>query len=157
MRLTRSTWILVDGGKDALVKSLVDVTSNVKDTPGDPAPYGSFLLGRLAAYADLPVSTISLITLSVEVEKDTHHVKMWRSVSLDWSRARRGSMAETMRRSRARCRGPRPAEERDLVENTGMGWVEQVVLRGAMALGVVLSREQVHDLGHEGDALVTPL
>ena len=28
-----------------------------------------------------------------------------------------------------------------------------MVLRGAMALGVVLSREQVHDLGHEGDAL----
>ena len=89
-----------------MVKSLVDVTCNMnKDTPGDAAPYGFFLLGRLAAYADLPASTISLITLSVEVEKDTHHVKMWRSVSLDWSRARRGSMAETMRRSQARCRG----------------------------------------------------
>ena len=48
---------------------------------------------------------------------------------------------------------PRPAEERALVETTGMGWVEQAALRGAMALGIVLSRDQIYELGHGGDAL----
>ena len=96
----------------------------------------------MAAYADLPAATISVITLFVEVEKHEDHVKMWRSGLMagkkgidDGDDAKKSSKV------------PRPAEERELVESTGMGWVEQVVLRGAaMAMGVVLSREQIHDL-----------
>ena len=38
-------------------------------------------------------------------------------------------------------------------EKTEMGWVEQVVLRAAMTMSIVLSREQAQELGHEGDAL----
>ena len=125
-----------------MIKALVDVTSNVKDTPGDPAPYGSFLLGRLAAYADLPATTISTTTLFVEVEKGDDHVKMWKSGLAAGKKGIDGG--DDAKKS---SKVPRPAEERELVESTGMGWVEQVVLRGAaMAMGVVLSREQIHDL-----------
>ena len=34
-----------------------------------------------------------------------------------------------------------------------MSWVEQAALRGAMAMGISLSREQIYEMGHEGDAL----
>ena len=47
-------------------------------------------------------------------------------------------------------KAPKPADERELIEKTGMGWVEQVILCAAMALGIVLSAQE---LGHEGDAL----
>ena len=91
-----------------MIKALVDVTSNVKDTPGDPAPYGSFLLGRLAAYADLPAATISIITLFVEVEKHPDHVKMWRSGLEAGKKGIDGG--DDAKRSRARCRGRQRSE-----------------------------------------------
>ena len=92
-----------------MVKSLVDVTSNVKDTPGDAAPYSSFLLGRLAAYADLPAATISIITLFVEVEKHPDHVKMWRS-GLEAGKKGIDGGDDAKKSSKV----PRPAEERDI-------------------------------------------
>ena len=78
----------------------------------------------------------------MEVEKGDDHVKMWKSGLAAGKKGIDGG--DDAKKS---SKVPRPAEERELVESTGMGWVEQVVLRGAaMAMGVVLSREQIHDL-----------
>ena len=39
-------------------------------------------------------------------------------------------------------RTPRPSEERALIETTGMSWVEQAALRGAMAKEIVRVRQR---------------
>ena len=44
-------------------------------------------------------------------------------------------------------------QQNNVIETTGMSWVEQAALRGAMAMGISLSREQIYEMGHEGDAL----
>ena len=84
----------------------------------------------------------------MSVEKDSDHVQMWKS-GLEAGKNGTGGGDDEKKPSKT----PRPAEERALVETTGMGWVEQAALRGAMALGIVLSRDQIYELGHEGDAL----
>ena len=125
----------VDGGKDGLIRALADVTSNVTtdDIPIDGSPFGSFLIGRLAGHADLSPSTIATIALFVSVEKDSDHVKMWKS-GLEAGKNGTGGGDDEKKSSKT----PRPADERALVETTGMGWVEQAALRGAMALGIRL-------------------
>ena len=84
----------------------------------------------------------------MSVEKDSDHVKMWKSGQEAGKNGTGGGDDE-----KKSSKTPRPADERALVETTGMGWVEQAALRGAMALGIVLSRDQIYELGHGGDAL----
>ena len=118
-----------------MIKTLSDVTSDVmKDSPGDAAPYGSYLMGRLVAYADLPTATVSHLSVFVDVEKGPAHVRMWKA-GLE-SGCKEIDGGDDAKKS---SKVPRPSDERDLVEKTGMGWVEQVVLRGAIAMGIVLS------------------
>ena len=104
-------------------------------------------MARLAARSDLPAAEIAHIGVFVEIGKDPAHVKMWK---LGVKSLEDINIAEEARRGR---KAPKQADERELVEKTGMGWVEQVILRAAMAMGIVLSREQAQELGHEGDAL----
>ena len=68
---------LVDGGKEGLTKALCDVTSDVKEFPADGAAYGSYLVGRLMAYAD--VSAASIAHLAVFVEERSR-ICMYRDV-----------------------------------------------------------------------------
>ena len=138
----------VDGGKDGLVRALADVTLNVNDIPIDPSPFSSFLVGRLTGRAGLPPSTITIIALFVDVEKDPDHVRMWKA-GLEAGKNGTGGGDDERRSNRT----PSPSEERALIETTGMSWVEQAALRGAMAMGISLSREQIYEMGHEGDAL----
>ena len=53
---TASPFDLVEGGKERLMKELLAVTSDVKHFPNDGSPYGSLLVARLAAKADLPAA-----------------------------------------------------------------------------------------------------
>ena len=129
------------------MEKLLAVTSDVTHFPKDDSPYGSLLAGRLASQSVLSAVDIEMLGVFVEMDKDHSHVKMWKAglkslEDLD-------SASEARRSSKA----PKSTEERELVEKTGMGWVEQVILRAAMAMGIVLSREQAQELGHEGDAL----
>ena len=110
-----------------MVRALADVTLNVNDIPIDPSPFSSFLVGRLAGRAGLPPLTITIIALFVDVEKEPDHVKMWEA-GLEAGKNETGGDDE--RRSN---RTPKPSEERALIETTGMSWVEQAALRGAMA------------------------
>ena len=48
---TDSPFNLLEGGEEKVVKDLLAVTSDVKQFPADDAPYGSFLVGRLAAHS----------------------------------------------------------------------------------------------------------
>ena len=105
-----------------MIKTLSDVTSDVmKDSPGDAAPYGSYLVGRLVAYADLPTATVSHLFVFVDVEKGPAHVRMWKA-GLE-SGCKEIDGGDDAKKS---SKVPRPSDERDLVEKTGMGWVEQV-------------------------------
>ena len=128
---------LVDGGKEGLSKKLCDVTSDVKMFPADGEPYGSHLVGRLAARADISATNITHLGVFVEMDKGHAHVKMWKA-GLEASLEEINGADEAKKSSKAL----KPSDERDLVEKTGMGWVEQVVLRAAMAMGIMLSREQ---------------
>ena len=65
---------LVDGGKEGLTKKLCDVTSDVKKFPADGAPYGSYLVGRLAASADIPATDIPHLGVYVEIDKSSAHL-----------------------------------------------------------------------------------
>ena len=56
---TESPFNLVEGGKEGLMKKLLDVTSEVKMFPADKAPYGSHLMARIAARSELPVAEIA--------------------------------------------------------------------------------------------------
>ena len=137
---------MVEGGQAALVKAICDVTSNVSEYPADLAPYAGFLFGRLAARADLPKAGMTALTVFVEIDRDPDHVKLFKSGTESAKQALNGA-------DKTVSKQPRPAEERAILEESGMEWVEQVALRGAMAMGIVLSREQIHELGHEGDPL----
>ena len=70
---------LVDGGKEGLSKVLCDVTSDVKEFPADGAAYGSYLVGRLMAYADVSEASIAHLAVFVEMDKSPAHVKMWKA------------------------------------------------------------------------------
>ena len=107
--------------------------------------YGSYLVGRLVKRADIPASSIDSLAVFVEMNKKPDHVKMWKAGLESGNRERNGAATTS--------KTPGLAKEKDLIAKTGMGWVEQVVLRGAMALGEVLSRQHVHELGFEGDTL----
>ena len=144
-----SPFDLVDGGKEALVEAICYVTSNVKEYPQDEAPYSSYLMGRLVGRAELSATAVQQLTVFVEMDKPDH-VKHFKQ-GLDAAKKElSGGAAKEVSKT------PRPAEERAILEKTGMDWVEQVALRGAMAMGVVLSREQISDVGFEGDALDSP-
>ena len=71
------------------------------------------------------------------MDKGQAHVKMWKS-GLEASLEEINGTDEVKKSSKAL----KPSDERDLVEKTGMGWVEQVVLHAAMS--IVLSRAQAH-------------
>ena len=92
-------------------------------------------MARLAARSDLPAAEIAHIGVFVEIGKDPAHVKMWKA-------GLEASLEEINGTDKARksSKALKPSDERDLVEKTGMRWVEQVVLRAAMAMGIVLSR-----------------
>ena len=142
-----SPFDIVDGGKAALVQALCDVTSNVKEFPADSAPYGGYLMGRLAGRSELSTTAVQQLSVFVEVDKPDH-VKLFKQ-GLESAKKELGGGGSSKEVNKT----PRPVEERAIVEKTGMDWVEQVALRGAMAMGVVLSREQIQDLGYEGDVL----
>ena len=129
------------------MKEMLAATSDLKHFPKDSAPYGSLLAGRLATQSDLLGSEVENLGVFVQMDKDPAHVKMWK---VGVKSLEDLNSAEEARRS---SKAPKLADERELVEKTGMGWVEQVILRAAMAMGIVLSREQAQELGHEGDAL----
>ena len=145
-----SPFDIVDGGKAAVVQALCNVTSNVKEFPSDSAPYGGYLMGRLVGRAELSTTAVQQIIVFVEMDK-ADHVKFFKQGLEAAKKELSGGDA-----ARESTKTPRPAEERAIIEKTGMEWVEQVALRGAMAMGVVLSRDQIQDLGHEGDALDCP-
>ena len=132
---TESPFNLLEGGKEGLVKKQLDVTSEVKMFPADKAPYGSHLMARIAARSELPVAEIAHLGVFVEMDKVPAHVKMWKS-GLEASLEEINGTEDAKKSSKAL----KPSDERDLVEKTGMRWVEQVVLRAAMAMGIVLSR-----------------
>ena len=91
-------------------------------------------MGRLAASADIPATDISHLGVFVEMDKGPAHVRMCKS-SLEAGLEEINGVDDAKQSSKV----PKPSDKRDLVEKTGMGWVEQVVLRGAMAMGIVLS------------------
>ena len=143
---TSSPYDLLEGGREKMVEKLLAVTSDVKHFPKDDSPYGSLLTGRLVSQSELSAVDTEMLGVFVQMDKEPDHVKMWKaglkSLDIDSASEPRGS-----------SKAPKSTEERELVEKTGMGWVEQVILRAAMAMGIVLSREQAQELGHEGDAL----
>ena len=59
-----------------------------------------------------------MLGVFVQMDKDPDHVKMWKaglkSLDIDSASEPRGS-----------SKAPKSTEERELVEKTGMGWVEQ--------------------------------
>ena len=128
-----SPFDLVDGGKEGFIRAILDVTSNVSDLPNEGAAFDSYLMARLVRLAHIPESSVAFVSVHVEMDKKGDHVE-------------RDEASKTSKE-------PAPAEAKGIFETTGMGWVEQVVLRGALAMGEVLSRQHVNELGFEGDVL----
>ena len=63
-----------------------------------------------------------------------------------WKSGLEASLEEINGTDKARksSKALKPSDERDLVEKTGMRWVEQVILCAAMAMGIVLSHVSKH-------------
>ena len=128
-----------------MIRAILDVTSDVKDLPSDGAAFSSYLMARLVRKADIPESSVALMAIHVEMDKKPDHVRMWKAGLKSGNSERNGALTTSKTLGQA--------EEKGLVARTGMGWEEQVVLRGAMAMGEVLSRQHVNELGFEGDVL----
>ena len=79
--------------------------------------YGSYLVGRLVKRADIPASSIDSLAVFVEMNKKPDHVKMWKA-GLEAGHAELNGAKTT-------SKTPRPAEERDLVVKTSMGWANK--------------------------------
>ena len=57
----------------------------------------------------------------------------------------------------SKSKAPKPADERRILNETGIPWMSQVALRVVMAMGKVPSVDQIEEMGYDGDPLETAM
>ena len=143
-------WARVDGGVATIVEALLEVSQEPEQYPREETPYGAVLFGRLVGASKMTADTRAQIMIFMELAR-TDHVKQYK-IGLELALKEFGADGPG-----SKSKAPKPAEERRILAETGIPWVQQVAGRTVMAMGKVPSSEQIAEMGHEGDPIDTAM
>ena len=143
-------WAAVDGGVESIIEAVLDVSSDIASFPRESTMYAAVLCGKLVGAARLPAAVKTQVGIWIELARPDHA----KGYKLGIEASAKSFGGDT---PGSKSKAPKPADERRILNETGIPWMSQVALRVVMAMGKVPSVDQIEEMGYDGDPLETAM